>query len=284
MNSSSRFAGAKALFGSLVAISLLSLPATAGAAGFSGGGLGAKGDVGVADVTCLQQCVDVRKATYGGTVQVSGVAMEQVREVVFRGPSGPIAVAPASRTESTATAVVPEGALDSRPYVIDLAGKRSERSPHKLFVLPPTAIPSAIYPIRGPHQLWDGFGGARNHQGADVGAACGTPLVAALPGRISHNEYHGRAGNYIVIDVKGIDVDLAYMHLTDLSPLKVGTVVNAGQPVGTVGDSGNASGCHLHFEYWVGAYWRGGEPVDPVPYLKGWEGQGAAKTKRSAKR
>lgn len=251
------------------------LPVVANAA-VAPGGVGPQNSVAVADVTCLKQCVDTRKATPGSVVRVRGVGMEQVSQVVFRGSSGPIKIAPLKRTETLATAIVPAGAVASRPYVIDAAGQKSERSPYKLFILPPSAIPSAVYPVRGPHELWDGFGGARNHQGADIGAACGTPLVAALPGKIESNKYESSGGYYLVIDVKGMDVDLIYMHMRARSPLKAGQLVSAGQPVGHVGDSGNADGCHLHFEYWIGQAWMGGEAVDPVPYLDQWEAEGRA--------
>ncbi len=254
----------------LIATVLASADASAAVAP---GGVGAQGSLALADVTCLKQCVDIHKATPGSTVSVRGLAMEQVSEVVFASAAGPIQVEPRKRTETVAIAVVPSGALASRPYVIDAAGQKSDRSPHKLFILPRTAIPAAIYPIRGPHELWDGFGGARNHQGADIGAACGTPLVAALPGKVEFNKYEPRAGNYLVIDLKGTDADIIYMHMVEPSPLKVGQAVNAGQPVGNVGDTGNASGCHLHFEYWTGEAWRGGEAVDPVPYLTRWEAE-----------
>jgi murein DD-endopeptidase MepM/ murein hydrolase activator NlpD len=175
------------------------------------------------------------------------------------------------RIETAATAIVPEGAVASRPFVIDAAGRKSDRAPRKLFILPRTAIPASTYPIRGPYKFWEGFGGARGHEGADIGAACGTPLVAALPGKVQFNAYHARAGNYVVIDLASSADDIAYMHLTEPSPLKVGQAVGTGQALGTVGDSGNASGCHLHFEYWSGDWYGGGEAIDPVPFLKSLE-------------
>lgn len=272
--------GPRIWIAALATLAAVLVPAGAAGAAIAPGGVGAQGSVALADVTCLKQCVDTHKATPGSTVRVRGLAMEQVSTVVFRGAGGPLPVAPLKRTETVATAVVPAGAVASRPYVIDVAGKKSGRSPHKLFILPTTSIPAAVYPIRGAHKLWEGFGGARNHQGADIGAACGTPLVAALPGKVKMNKYEPRAGYYLVIDLDGVNAEIIYMHMRLPSPLKVGQPVAAGQPVGNVGDSGNASGCHLHFEYWIGPAWLGGEAVDPVPYLDQWEAESTAPAAR----
>ena len=43
------------------------------------------------------------------------------------------------------------------------------------------------------------------------------------------------------------------MHLAEPSPLKVGDLVRTGQPIGIVGDTGDATACHLHFELWARA-------------------------------
>lgn len=235
------------------------------------GGVGAPGTVAVAHVTCVVRCVDVHRATPGATVRVRGLAMDQVSTVVFRGGSGPIQVPPLRRSEIAATARVPRGALSSRPYVIDSTGKKSGRSPNKLYILPASAIPTAVFPVRGPHSYWDGFGAGRGHQGVDIGAACGTPLVAALAGRVSRRAYESAAGNYVVIDVNGMDVDIVYMHMVRPASVSPGQTVSAGQVVGYVGETGRASGCHLHFEYWIGQWWGGGEAVDPMPYLREWD-------------
>jgi murein DD-endopeptidase MepM/ murein hydrolase activator NlpD len=134
---------------------------------------------------------------------------------------------------------------------------------------PPTSAAASrqVYPIRGPHQYWEGFGGARGHEGVDIGSPCGTPLVAAQAARVRFSKYHPRAGNYVVLDVRGSTFDLAYMHLSEPAPVVPGQSVAPGQPIGLVGDTGNASGCHLHFELWEGAYYGGGAPIDPMPYL-----------------
>ena len=136
----------------------------------------------------------------------------------------------------------------------------------------PTVGPSRqIFPIRGPHEYWDGMGAGRSHEGVDIGSPCGTPLVAAQAGRVRYAKYHARAGNYAVFDVKGSPIDLVYMHMREPASVKAGQSVAAGQAVGIVGDTGNASGCHLHFEVWEGAYYRGGSPIDPMPFLAAWD-------------
>ena len=131
----------------------------------------------------------------------------------------------------------------------------------------PSGVGPQVYPIRGPHEYWDGFGGERGHQGVDIGSPCGTPLVAVQAARVRYRKYHGAAGNYVVLDLKGSTVDLAYMHLSEPSIARTGQRVAAGQLIGYVGDTGNASGCHLHFEVWDGTWYGGGAPIDPMPFL-----------------
>jgi murein DD-endopeptidase MepM/ murein hydrolase activator NlpD len=133
-----------------------------------------------------------------------------------------------------------------------------------------------IFPIRGKHQYGDGVGAPRkghSHQGQDVFAKCGTPLVAARGGKVQFAGYHGAAGNYMVIDAKGSGRDYAYMHLTHKVTFKEGERVSTGQQIGTVGESGNASGCHLHFEIWSAPGWyEGGEFLRSVTKeLKKWD-------------
>lgn len=235
------------------------------------GGLGTSGTVALADVTCVVQCVDTRKATPGAKVKLRGLGMDEVASVVFRGEVGPIQVSPLRANDVAAVARVPSGARSGRPYVVDSLGVPSRRAPRKLHILPPSTIPSAVFPVRGPHSYWDGFGAGRGHDGVDIGAACGTPLVAALPGRVSHRAYQGAAGNYVVIDVDGVNADIGYMHMVKPGSVRVGQKVSAGQTVGFVGETGRASGCHLHFEYWTGEWWGDGYAIDAMPYLQEWD-------------
>jgi murein DD-endopeptidase MepM/ murein hydrolase activator NlpD len=60
--------------------------------------------------------------------------------------------------------------------------------------------------------------------------------------------------------------DYVFMHLSAGSILVApGQHVGAGQPIAQVGRTGRASGPHLHFEIWVGGWYDGGEPIDPLP-------------------
>jgi murein DD-endopeptidase MepM/ murein hydrolase activator NlpD len=134
------------------------------------------------------------------------------------------------------------------------------------------------FPILGSHEYGMSagrFGAARSghtHQGQDVMAACGTPLVAARGGRVQTSTWDDAAGNYLVIDGKGTVNDFMYAHLAESSQLKEGDTVRTGQPIGIVGDTGDAQGCHLHFEIWGAPGWyEGGSPFDPLPYLEKWD-------------
>lgn len=134
------------------------------------------------------------------------------------------------------------------------------------------------FPVLGTHDFGNAgarFGAARSghtHQGQDVMAACGVPLVAARGGTVRYAGFESNAGNYLVIDGLGTAFDMAYMHLLEPSPLKAGMTVRTGQPIGLVGQTGDATACHLHFEMWTAPGWyEGGSPIDPLPYLQRWD-------------
>jgi murein DD-endopeptidase MepM/ murein hydrolase activator NlpD len=253
--------------GAVLAI-CVGLAVPSAAPGASGGGLVAPGMPSVEDVVCLKRCVGGRTATPGAAVQVKGTSLDFVTRVVFRGADGPIRSRSTYRNPYRVKAIVPKGALTSRPYVISGRGGKSNRSPHALKVVPRSSLPEQIFPVRGRHEYWDGWGAGRGHEGTDVGAACGTPLVAAVDGRVEYRAYHGAAGNYVVIDMKNSPNDQMYAHLLKPAPVRVGQSVSAGQRIGSVGETGNASGCHLHFEYWKGDWYGGGHPIDSEPYLR----------------
>jgi murein DD-endopeptidase MepM/ murein hydrolase activator NlpD len=147
----------------------------------------------------------------------------------------------------------------------------------------PTAALSFLFldhqfPIRGRHNYGEAqaaFGAGRSghiHQGQDVMADCGLPLVAARGGTVKFAGFQSRAGNYIVIDGAGTTIDYVYMHLRQPALFKKGQKVRTGDQLGQVGDTGDATACHLHFELWNGPGWyTGGSPFDPAPSLRAWD-------------
>jgi murein DD-endopeptidase MepM/ murein hydrolase activator NlpD len=123
---------------------------------------------------------------------------------------------------------------------------------------------SHIYPIRGRHADRDG---ERSHGGFDIGAACGTPLVAARGGVVTRAGYDPVLyGNVVIVRGERTQRDYWYAHLLRPTRLRAGDRVSTGQRIGSVGDGG-ATGCHLHFEIR-----SRGRPIDAEPELHAWDG------------
>jgi murein DD-endopeptidase MepM/ murein hydrolase activator NlpD len=140
---------------------------------------------------------------------------------------------------------------------------------------PSAPADSTIFPVAGPHTLGQGFGAPRSghtHQGQDIMAACGTPLVAVSRAKVKWVSFQRLAGNYVVIRNKKLHQDYMYAHLAAPASVAKGQVVMPGQQIGTVGQTGDATACHLHFELWLGKWYRGGHAVNPLPYLQAYQG------------
>jgi murein DD-endopeptidase MepM/ murein hydrolase activator NlpD len=62
------------------------------------------------------------------------------------------------------------------------------------------------------------------------------------------------------------------MHLREPALFKKGQKVRTGDQLGVVGQTGDATACHLHFEMWASPGWyTGGSPIDPLPSLRAWD-------------
>jgi murein DD-endopeptidase MepM/ murein hydrolase activator NlpD len=111
------------------------------------------------------------------------------------------------------------------------------------------------HPITGSWKL---------HDGADFGASCGSPIVAAAAGTVLSVAATPAWGNRLVIDHGGTrwgHLVTAYNHAEGYA-VAVGATVERGQVVGSVGSTGLAMGCHLHFQVWLR-----GTLVDPMTVL-----------------
>jgi murein DD-endopeptidase MepM/ murein hydrolase activator NlpD len=128
-----------------------------------------------------------------------------------------------------------------------------------------------IFPVRGPHTYGDGLGAGRGHQGQDLLAKCGTKVVAAVGGRVYYRKFQSAAGNYVVINLRD-GRSMVYEHLLHPGVVHRGQRVRTGQKLGLVGQTGDATACHLHFELWSKPGWyKGGSVLNPTPLLKAWD-------------
>lgn len=142
---------------------------------------------------------------------------------------------------------------------------------------PAPALASGVFPVRGPHSYGDGFGASRSghlHQGADVLAAEGTPVVSPLAGTVTSTAVQpGGAGWYVVLHADdGRSLFFAHCRAHTIV-VSAGVRVAPGAPLCQVGHTGDATGPHLHLEIWVGG-WRTSKasaPIDPMPQLRAWD-------------
>jgi biotin carboxyl carrier protein len=146
-----------------------------------------------------------------------------------------------------------------------------------------TRADGAVFPVAGAHS----FGGPENrfgapreghiHQGQDVLTAEGTPVLAPLPGAIVSTSYQAGGAGYYLVEHTGIGFDFMFAHCEASSfAVSEGQGVSVGQALCSAGQTGDATGPHLHFEIWVGGWQApGGRPIDPLPYLEAWERVGA---------
>ncbi len=273
----------------LAALALSSAPASAHTASATGGASADELDVtgfkcGTGEATSCPQ---------GQVLRVSGEGLARTRSVTFLGARGKrddrtarpteksphrVIVAVPSSARSGPLKIVAAGVARKGPRLRVLPGAKppapTSPPPSSQGPTPPSSVDGGVFPVQGAHDYGteiNRFGGGRNHKGQDVFAKCRTPIVAAVSGVVSYNRFHAQGGNYVV--VKADDgTGQAYMHMLSPGSVKPGRRVAAGQQIGQVGETGRASGCHLHFELWTAPGWyEGGQAIDPLPTLKRWD-------------
>ncbi|MFL5827059.1 MAG: M23 family metallopeptidase [Thermoleophilaceae bacterium] len=211
--------------------------------------------------------VEVVSQADGSVVQtwtVPGVQPGVVKNVAWKGDMAG-GVAPEGRYAFRLTAKTPSGA-SARSAQAPQGDRDSFDLHHQIF------------PVRGRHNYGGAsarFGAQRNghtHQGQDVLASCGTRLVAAERGTVKYKQYQSAAGYYLIIHGDESGYDFGYMHLRAPSAFAPGDHVDTGEQIGNVGDTGDATACHLHFEMWSAPGWySGGKPQDPLAALQAWD-------------
>lgn len=128
------------------------------------------------------------------------------------------------------------------------------------------------YPVSG--RISSGFGWRPRpipgvnpfHKGTDFAAPCGNRVNASKGGRVIQAGWYGSYGNWILIQHAG-GIQTGYAHSSRIL-VRVGQVVAAGQQIATVGRTGAATGCHVHFEVRTN---KG--PINPVTFMGVWGGR-----------
>ncbi len=135
---------------------------------------------------------------------------------------------------------------------------------------PPSAVAKELYfPISGKSNIgsyWgdERDGGKRKHEGIDIFAAKGSPVVAVTDGYVVEVTEDRIGGKSVTIQSDDYAWRTYYAHL-DEQKVKTGQLVRKGQLIGTVGNTGNAKTTppHLHF----GMY-EGSSAINPLPYIE----------------
>ncbi|MEU5695620.1 M23 family metallopeptidase [Actinosynnema sp. NPDC020468] len=121
--------------------------------------------------------------------------------------------------------------------------------------------PKAVVPAVGI--FTSGFGGrwGTTHYGVDIANAIGTPIVSVMEGTIV--EAGPASGFGLWVRVQHADGTITvYGHMNEILVTQ-GQHVAAGQQIATIGNRGQSTGPHLHFEVWIG----GSQKIDPLPWL-----------------
>lgn len=130
---------------------------------------------------------------------------------------------------------------------------------YKRTLLPPGRLGngnlSLLFPLSIPAPITSAFGwrvhpisgDRRFHAGTDIGAAMGTPVLAAFGGRVAIADFLGGYGLTILLEHNNGTQQTLYGHLSEVF-VKPGEVIKQGAVIGRVGSTGNSTGPHLHFE------------------------------------
>jgi murein DD-endopeptidase MepM/ murein hydrolase activator NlpD len=190
----------------------------------------------------LDQEVSERIAE-GGRLGLADQLMAQMGE-----PEGP---GPAGRLAASLSVPYLPGPLPGMPEAAPATGPRNGK-------LPVLGRISSRFGKRS-----DPFhGNTRHHHGIDIAAAEGSPIRAAEGGVVVMAGEQGGYGKLIVVEHRdGSQAFYAHCSAIEVEP---GQQVRAGAPIGRVGQTGRATGPHLHFELR-----QGGEAVDPFE-VYGW--------------
>ena len=217
--------------------------------------------------SALQQDLDSLRRAEDGLRAVVGAPPAAADETVQEGtvsPTGGEQHEPTTADLSEALEMIEER-LSTRRSSIDLlaetmrrefpgaASYASDSAPHTT----PSIWPAAGY-VSSPYGLR--FNGTEFHQGIDIAADMGAPIVATADGVVTAAGWNGGYGNMVDVDHGG-GIVTRYGHASALA-VTVGQQVRRGELIAYVGSTGRSTGPHVHYEVRVD-----GQPVNPAGYL-----------------
>ena len=217
--------------------------------------------------SALQQDLERLRRSEDGLRALVGAPPAALDEDVQTGTEAPTGGAPHELTTAELSEALEmiEERLTARRTSLDLLAETMRRdfpgassyasddAPHTT----PSIWPTAGY-VSSPYGLR--FGGTEFHQGIDIAAEMGTPIVATADGVVTAAGWNGGYGNMVDVD-HGSGIVTRYGHASAVA-VSVGQQVRRGQVIAYVGSTGRSTGPHLHYEVRVG-----GQPVNPAAYL-----------------
>jgi murein DD-endopeptidase MepM/ murein hydrolase activator NlpD len=156
-----------------------------------------------------------------------------------------------------------EIAADLRAQIAQEVAEATGGLPLPAGPLPTPSAAGFIWPTEGTLTSGFGYRWGRMHEGIDIAAPEGTPILATADGTVilMQSEYEsGGYGNYTCLDHGG-GLSTCYAHQSSFAT-SMGAAVNQGDLIGYVGNTGHSFGAHLHFEVRIN-----GAATDPMGYL-----------------
>ena len=217
--------------------------------------------------SALQQDLDQLRRAEDGLRAIVGAPPAAADESVQEGtvsPTGGEQHTPSTADLSEALEMI-EQRLGTRRSSVDLlaetmrrefpgaASYASDSAPHTM----PSIWPAAGF-VSSPYGLR--FDGTEFHQGIDIAADMGAPIVATADGVVTAAGWNGGYGNMVDVDHGG-GIVTRYGHASALA-VTVGQQVRRGEVIAYVGSTGRSTGPHVHYEVRVD-----GQPVNPAGYL-----------------
>jgi murein DD-endopeptidase MepM/ murein hydrolase activator NlpD len=191
-----------------------------------------------------------------GVVRLTGVAVAQVMQQT-EAMGGPL-------VETDAIAGLnPNDPFTQRVEEVDARLQEARAYEDLIHALPLGA------PVDVPYRETSGYGNRSDpftgrsawHEGADLAAYYGAPIVATAPGVVTFAGTKSSYGRVVEID-HGLGFKTRYGHMNSIA-VKAGTKIAIGQKIGTMGSTGRSTGPHLHYE----VYFRG-KSYDPIQFLR----------------